>query len=147
MPDMDLARSATTGDVGAVIERLEKAAGPDRELDVAIVYALYPDIGQYDGLCVGDPPIFWHEPYRKQPCPQFTASIDAALTLVPEGWVRFVDATLPEAGIRVELSGRFSTAPYDGDDDRAVFADHKIEAIATCIAALRARTTSKGDAA
>lgn len=66
-------------------ERVEAATGPDRELDVAIVYALHPDIGRYEGQCIGDPPIFWHDPYRKQPCPKFTASLDAAMGLVPEG--------------------------------------------------------------
>jgi hypothetical protein len=64
----------------------EQATGPDHELDLAIVYALHPDIGPYRPLCEGDDPIFWHDPYRKMSCPNFTSSIDAAMTLVPEGW-------------------------------------------------------------
>jgi hypothetical protein len=78
--------------------RVEAATGPDQELDVAIVYALHPDIGKYEGQCIGDDPIFWHEPYRKQRCPCFTASLDAAMTL----YVR-----LPE---RVPSNPRLATA-------------------------------------
>jgi hypothetical protein len=69
-----------------LIERLEAATGPDRELDVAIIYALHPDIGPYRPHCVGEEPIFWNEPYRKRACPKFTSSIEAELTLVPKGW-------------------------------------------------------------
>lgn len=67
-------------------ERVGQGTGGDRELEVQIVYALHPNIGPYEGQCVGDEPIFWHEPYRKQPCPDFLTSLDAALSLVPEGW-------------------------------------------------------------
>lgn len=56
-----------------LIERLEKATGPDRELDIAICAAL--------GKTRLDPGF--------QTAPAYTDSLDAALTLVPEGlgWI------------------------------------------------------------
>lgn len=53
-----------------LIERLEKATGPDREFDEAIarLAGWYIDGGGYTSA------------------PRFTASIDAALTLVPKGF-------------------------------------------------------------
>ena len=55
-----------------LIARLEAATGPDRELDAAIAVqvGINPDY-QGDG---------------RYGCPKFSASLDAALTLVPEGW-------------------------------------------------------------
>lgn len=49
-----------------IIERLEKATGPSLELDHAIAAAIRPDDGH--GVLL------------------YTASLDAAMTLVPEGW-------------------------------------------------------------
>lgn len=63
--------------------------------------------------------------------PQWTASIDAALALVPDGWTRAVDATAPELGVDVQLF-----PPADGSE---VVGSHKHETLALCIAALRAR--------
>ena len=114
-----------------LIERLERATGPDRELDVAIVYALYPDIGPYQGQCIGDEPIFWHDPYRKRPAPSFTSSIDAALTLVPEGhgWVLdYMDPGEPDGA----MVGAHAC-------DGATFDTPRPPALALCIAALKAR--------
>jgi hypothetical protein len=56
-------------------ERVEKATGPDRELDAAIGSMLYQmkvdrEVPGIEGCC--------HEPV--------TSSLDAAMTLVPEGW-------------------------------------------------------------
>lgn len=73
-----------------LIARLEAATGPDRELDAAIAlavgYTTYPD-GYGDGNEWIDPQGN-HLPRAvrmgAQP-PKFTASIDAALTLVPDG--------------------------------------------------------------
>jgi len=67
-----------------LIERLAAAKGGDRELDAAIATQAGWDV-RYDR---NDP-----EPYY-QPVPEYswqkvlpyTASVDAALTLVPEGW-------------------------------------------------------------
>jgi hypothetical protein len=99
-----------------LIERLEKATGPDLDLDHAIARATRP----FDGHGVLG----------------YTSSIDAALTLVPEGWqailyteracAELYDATLKKrAGIKAR-----AYAPTT--------------AIAICIAALRARTALSG---
>lgn len=123
-----------------LIERLEQATGPDRELDVEIVFALYPDIGAYQPHCRGEEPIFWNEPYRKQPCPEFTKSIDAALTLVPE-----------EHAASVEWSPRYPGCawiyPPDNVDEISFEGEASNPAIALCIAALKAREAlGKGEA-
>ena len=120
-----------------LIRRLEKAIGPDRELDVAIVYALYPNIGQYQPQCVGDDPIFWHEPYRKQPAPRFTESVDAAMTLIPKGAFWELNYS-PTAFDR--LDGRIFIAGV-GSIDRgpSTGARSPSPAIALCIAAFKSR--------
>jgi hypothetical protein len=59
-----------------------------------------------------------------------TASLDAAMSLVPEGWTRDVDATLPEAGIAVRL--------YKRGSEVIVMGDSQSEPCATVAAALRA---------
>jgi hypothetical protein len=116
-----------------LIERLEAATEGSRELD-ALIHATtlslgrdyWPDergrVVEYTGL-------------RKilHRAPHYTTSIDAALTLVPEGWGWSVNddseacLTLPGNGFLsdrgdIELYGRSATP-----------------AIALCIAALRAR--------
>lgn len=113
-----------------LIAKLRAATGPDRALDVEIVFALYPDIGAYQPHCAGEEPIFWHDPYRKKRCPHFTASIDAALTLVPAGW-----------------SWKAGNRSHRGDNSRDGYAniglfidvDAPTPALALCIAALIAR--------
>ena len=79
----------------ALIEKLRGLKGPDREVDAEIIRALYPDIGECAPLCDGDEPIFWHEPYYKQPCPRLTASLDAVTALIERdlpGWTIFFEA-------------------------------------------------------
>ena len=79
-----------------LIERLEAATGPSRELDAAIFHAIgapvpfqfanklialeYNDVEQAYFAIVTDDMRVRYSP------PNYTASIDAALTLVPEGW-------------------------------------------------------------
>jgi hypothetical protein len=70
-----------------LIERLEKATGPDRELDGAIALSL----GWTFQKMKGDSKPYYRKPgettyYMRSEVPAYTASIDAALTLVPEGW-------------------------------------------------------------
>ncbi len=69
-----------------LIRQICNATGPSRELDVEIVFALHPEIGAYQPHCAGEEPIFWNDPYYKQKCPKFTASLDAAASLIPEGF-------------------------------------------------------------
>jgi hypothetical protein len=76
----------------ALAERVEAAEGPSYALDCEIWDATYPGERQarFDKMCS-------EGPYRGrlgpadmdgyvQPLRAFTASIDAAMTLVPEGW-------------------------------------------------------------
>jgi hypothetical protein len=105
-----------------IIARLERASGPDHEIDREIAEYLRtyspPDRGSQEGD--------W---------PNYTHSIDAALTLAPKGFQAYVDTGV----------GAFS-----GDAHACVWTDypHRISggarqcfnpAIALCIAALRAR--------
>lgn len=84
-----------------LLDRIIAAEGPDRALDWAIVAAL----GKAD---------FYHR-YAKEPLkykglvPLYTASIDAALTLLPEGWRPYI-AQIASGDWSVSLT-------CDGQDD------------------------------
>lgn len=102
-----------------IIARLEKATGPDRELDLEIGRALpgpHPfslSTAQQRG---GKPPV-----------PEFTASIDAALMLMPEGanWSLNSKSEARVGGPRLDFVIKGGS--------------HVVPAIALCIAALKAR--------
>jgi len=78
-----------------LLSRLQSATGPSRELDAEIALAngwtftkMKPENG-----CGGDKHPYWRRPgetewYMRTLAgpPRYTESIDAALTLVPEGW-------------------------------------------------------------
>lgn len=106
-----------------LIEALERATGGDRELDVKIHTTVLDDA-----------------PYS---VPAYTSSIDAALTLVPEGW---------QWGKRYDADGTFmecyppdylETVAYKGalGDTRTYCGTRSLreDPIALCLAALRAR--------
>lgn len=99
-----------------LIARLEAATGPDRELDIAIWHYL------------GNPkertPLLWVGCY--------TSSIDAALTLVPEGHDWSIG----------DVNGHFGGTPvaYVGNDT-ARFGE--TPALSLCIAALKARLATQ----
>ena len=72
----------------ALAARVESLTGACRETDAAIVLAICPgaQIGPY-GDC--EQVVFHAEAMgirNKQTLPTFTASLDAAMTLLPEGW-------------------------------------------------------------
>ena len=79
---------ATRNELLTLADRVEAATGPGRELDAEIARA----IGW--GCVMRDPEaghrwICWRKRYRDGEwirLPHYTFSIDAALTLVPEGW-------------------------------------------------------------
>jgi hypothetical protein len=97
-----------TNKISTLIERLEKATGPDRELDLSIHLAIDPDgkIAEivrfrrgFDGcegmtwdICGGSVCFQKYDDTGRcnfnggYPLPRYTESIDAALTLVPDGW-------------------------------------------------------------
>lgn len=106
-----------------LITRLENAEGPDRELDAEIQAAIGgPQIVvhiQYDGYTetLNDPP-----PY--------SASLDAAITLIPEGWAVY------SASWNAERAEFMLWKPGHGALPNC---EAKTPAIALCIASLRAR--------
>ncbi len=109
-----------------LIERLERATGPDRDLDIAI------------GEAVGAADHGWpayHRPFKDW-AKHYTASIDAALTLVPEGfrWKLGYSKNVPCVASVVDY--RIQMAPNVGSFDAECDSNH---AIALCVAALRAR--------
>ena len=60
-------------------DRVEAAKGPDRELDLRVAMAVLPG---WD-YPLDDAAVAFHTKYGGQPA--YTASLDAAMTLVPEG--------------------------------------------------------------
>jgi hypothetical protein len=105
-------------------ERCEKATGPDRELSKQIHAVV--EGRTYHHLETAS--------YRNPPAPHFTASLDAAMTLVPEGASRF---------IFVRVGGRWGCYI---DDERGIIGscdDAATAALALCAAALRARATAE----
>lgn len=116
-----------------LIKQLEKATGPDEDLDEAIA-------------CLIAPPHPKHgKPIGMINASRYTASIDAALTLVPEGWQWQISNRAPEPHIgRAYLNnrelintGRGGLTPnpkYRGAEVTAA-----TPVIALCIAALKAR--------
>jgi len=84
-----------------IIARLEAAVGPDRESDNHIALAL----GWTFTKMKGDAHPYWRKPgtvyyFERHTVPHYTASIDAALTLVPEGGSLhgLYQRTMPEMG-------------------------------------------------
>ena len=135
-----------------LIPRLERATGPDRELDgdIALANGWRHEEAEYGKGISGQPLIkhtwtspsgeeFWEKTTifdraNKYPeeLPHYTASLDAALTLVPEGcqWTIEADTAWlrwPEGDKIREAQGAFNRS------------GGKKTALALCIAALKAR--------
>jgi hypothetical protein len=128
-------------------ERCEAATGPDRDIDGWIAVAVDPDrqtiVGEKPGRFPRDPiygpasevmeKIGGRDGADYLCAPAYTASIDAAMSLVPEGW-RFEVTTTgfkPGASI-VSPKGTFT----NGGGAYAA-----TPALALCAAALRARAS------
>ena len=71
----------TRADLIALAARVEQAQGPDRELDAAVMRLFTNSIESDDGE-------WWYGPHDEPPrkVPDFTASRDAARSLLPAGW-------------------------------------------------------------
>lgn len=105
-------------DLDELIEQLEKATEPDRKLDLAIE----TEIGN---LTLAT----WYN------LPTYTSSIDAALTLVPEGRTVGMSLGKEGCGAWVEVQR----------DLPKIASACKSPALALCIAALKARLTNRGE--
>ena len=126
-----------------LVERLERATGPDRGLDLQIMRAgfkhqvlKWEEAGwDEDGKDFPDGIRYWTDEREKSYAvgvERFTSSIDAAMTLVPEGMYykleRFSDGCYA------------AVCPYSRQADQTLWRGHqKPAAIALCIAALKAR--------
>ena len=105
-----------------LIAALEKAEGPSRELDATIAY----HAGEARlGLPVPETWLAKH----------YTSSIDAALTLVPEGWRVNSISNVENGWHAVLVRGQWNVAGYA----TAGSVVSVTPAIALCIAALKAR--------
>lgn len=136
-----------------LIGRLEKATGPDRELDAQIWLAVTP------GATRKTTHVDHHvRPYdidetrradgRLIVVPEYTASIDAALMLVPEGSAWFIqkyDDGSYEAGIKYDRAEQSAWNRTPGFTQQSN-AMGMTPALALCIAALRARAQATEEA-
>lgn len=139
-----------------LIERLERAEWPSRELDAEIDaflgWAPLANPTSAGGLI--DMMVSPSGETVRRTVPHYTASIDAALTLVPEGW-RI--AGFVEYGNGMKWKGRIYCAlvpsdlshlprTYAAHSAAAVRCDHAATpAIALCIAALKAKEADNGN--
>lgn len=109
-----------------LIARLEAAEGPDRELDAEIENLLAGGSDRDLEYIVSNGVEDTTAP------PRYTASIDAALTLVPEGWtwgIMHCAGAPPEVCFYRAVCGVYSS----------IVAVAATPALALCIAALKAR--------
>lgn len=122
-----------------VEKRLAEATGPDRDIDTALM-----EIAGYTCDIIRDgiigPEIIWRKRGITTGSPgRFTSSIDAALTLVPDGWFWFcghLDQTDRRFAATVEERAVVG-APYS----RGVA---PTAALAICLAAIRTRIAHLG---
>lgn len=127
--------------IAEVIARLERATEGSRELDYAIWDALYPpkigggeDLPRDFGFVRG-------QPLTDCYAPEYTCSLDAAVSLVPEGWFWRCGRTSHNAGWAY-VSKCFDPLPHE---EAAFFRPtDTTPALALCIAALRARLAKEG---
>lgn len=124
-----------------LIERLERASGPDRELDGRIWCALNGYVFlEWDGAgCrfrAKNNGWIGHNNIK-----EWTASLDAALTLVPEGYRWLVgNAWKDKHGDCPAMASVVVAGDYGGRPTSAA-----TPALALCIAALKARSASEMD--
>lgn len=120
------------GEFSRLAEQCEKATGPDRELDALIHVALGRAgsniVALKTGWCAGSDSDL--NPIRS---PAYTASIDAALTLVPDGWMLLAISDFM-------FDGMNGARLVDCEDNSAESFGTSNNALALCAAALRARS-------
>jgi hypothetical protein len=132
-------QKATMGsDLRALIERVSELKGPCRETDGLIYIATHIPVERtgridHEGGCVG----WWPKdaPYQSAiEVPRYTESVDAALTLVPEGfkWKAGYGRHVPHVAELRDYRDQPILGTFIGECDSN-------RAIALCIASLRAR--------
>ena len=128
-----------------LIERIEAASGPDRELDHEIYeYLGSPVVRMVSATTHGTDLVNW--------APFYTASVDAALTLVPEGWrIGKLEQDWRSGGWIAQLCERPTERQLQAFDDGVTIGwntadtdpDAATPALALCAAALKARAYLK----
>ncbi len=112
-------------DISELIARIEAATGPDQELDAEIhLLATKNTIACVADIMAGCE-LGWEHP-------AYTASIDAALKLAPEGWDWIIGAS---AGSKFPVANLGRSYPTN----KNVAHEAATPALALCAAALKAR--------
>lgn len=112
--------------ISNLITRLEGMTGPDREVDVRLLAVTQP--GEWSDA---DIEYACSAPERTVRCPHYTSSLDAAMSLVPEGMEKELSDLYGIARAAVGLN--FEGGPFYGEHNGCSLP------IALCIASLRAR--------
>jgi hypothetical protein len=124
-------------DILQLAEYCEQATGPDWKLDAAIALAT-----NWQDCIPCDFNGIKHRMGGILNAPHFTASLDAAMTLVPDGYIWAATNMDPETGLVTRAASMVSPNPdadADADADPAIAAT---PALALCAAALRARAAT-----
>lgn len=139
--------------IASIIERVEAASGPGRELDQAIYCAVTAAQGHRINKLVGgelevwpkrDDRFFTVQPGMVLP---YTASLDAAMTLVPEGWGWTVGDKSPEPSLAwCEIDHLPWRKGYAWAVERKLIVQAATPALALCAAALRVRSALQSEA-
>lgn len=144
---------ANESELLALIERLENETGPCRETDLAIHLWLNPDApilfdagnkkakwGKYRDVSIGE----WKDISLLMAVvspPHYTSSIDAALTLLPEGFaIQNFEIWPNSSSLRILETHKEKDGLYwHSSSERMWEAEHGVPSIALCIAAMKAR--------
>lgn len=142
--------------IAELIERLEKAEGPDREIDADLVCVCCPGalVSQYIASDA-EPSVFHAHALGlsdRSDVPAYTSSLDAALSLVERklpGWKRELEEHVPtDKWPHAVFGNHYWTATIispewdgSGGDWRAAEECGKTPALAVCLALLRALST------
>lgn len=117
-----------------LIRKLESAAEGSRELDIAAHKAIGWELAPPEADCA-----WWNDNGDTfyGVCPHYTTSIDAALTLVPEGWDWQLEWEDGAESVFFESKGIARVEM--GNPDLRICPEAATPALALCAAALRAR--------
>ena len=141
-------------DLQELAARVEALSGPDREVDAwiwfhsGVLLETCPEtagltaalaVGYFSGrrASIPEDALTMADVTPAYGCPAYTASLDAAMTLVPQGAIFGVT----NCGVHVELADMSkATAACGIPDDQADPIEAATPALALCAAALRARS-------
>ena len=128
-------------DLNDLADRVEKLEGPSRETDELIADALFErsHFAQLADAPIGTGCMMWWQDGHQQSALRYTGSLDAAMTLVPEGWsIRFTRAPRAHYPARWSLHRPGKSVPAV-TEDMDIQALGYIHAATLTAAALRAR--------